>query len=400
LGFAAIFWWNWRANWEILRSTLPGLAVGLALAGLSFLIHVRLAGVDLLAGLGGDFDRELWRISMRYWDYHRGVRPFEREIRGMASGAVIVFALIALARDKELPTEITAIFKVLAVLRIGAILYQLTRDCCLDSALAFVALMPGRMPILDQRLIGAIGIAVAFRYRGAAIPALALLLVSLGGGVQAISADPKSGLWGFPPRSAMYATLFVLATWLVASKPKIGDFARHYLIFVRFVALMAICVAGFLAVPRNLDWWGWPEMVKIYNDPVHVAASKGTGYILGPQMQSSDQMFTKRPLVIPESTGISYNPQSLNAVEQAYRDFYGVELREPFGPGMTAVNWGDRDIDVEGWIKPLWESRSQEEWLAIRAKYGVTSILTPPGWALKLPLEAESTTRRLWYVGS
>ncbi len=39
----------------------------------------------------------------------------------------------------------------------------------------------------------------------------------------------------------------------------------------------------------------------------------------------------------------------------------------------------------ENWGEKLWESRSIDEWKAIRREFGVTQVLTYGGWNLKLP---------------
>jgi hypothetical protein len=101
----------------------------------------------------------------------------------------------------------------------------------------------------------------------------------------------------------------------------------------------------------------------------------------------SIQMRTRRPLLLEGITldRVIYAPQTLPDIAYILQRVYGTDVMNlpAGGPGAE-------------WSKELWEARTTDEWQNIAVEFGVTDVITYPGWRLQLPLVATSSDYLLY----
>jgi len=76
---------------------------------------------------------------------------------------------------------------------------------------------------------------------------------------------------------------------------------------------------------------------------------------------------------------LPYALESGPALERVLRDVYAIDL---LNPPEEARGLGAIPSEVN---RVTWERFSPDRWQWIRRTYGVTQVLTPPGWVLALP---------------
>jgi hypothetical protein len=98
------------------------------------------------------------------------------------------------------------------------------------------------------------------------------------------------------------------------------------------------------------------------------------------------QLRTRRPVLVDGGglDGLPYALEAGPALERILRDVYAIDL---FNPPEQARGRGTIPSDVN---KVTWERFSLDQWQWIRKTYDVTQVMTPPGWALALPVAART----------
>lgn len=119
------------------------------------------------------------------------------------------------------------------------------------------------------------------------------------------------------------------------------------------------------------------------NDEFFRAISLRRGLMLTVRDFGLITLKTGRPLLIDPSIldHLACTPQSAKVVNHILNRVYGADLRAPAPHG----------VDPHGSIPPamhhqLWEDRTREDWQGIRREFGVTDVLTPTNFTLRLPV--------------
>jgi hypothetical protein len=94
-----------------------------------------------------------------------------------------------------------------------------------------------------------------------------------------------------------------------------------------------------------------------------------------------------RPVVVESATAslISYMPELGPAVNALFSDFYG--MRFDTSPDDARPGW-----------EHVWETRSLQEWQALRETYGVGYLAAPEGLDVNLELLLEGSGSRLYRI--
>jgi hypothetical protein len=107
------------------------------------------------------------------------------------------------------------------------------------------------------------------------------------------------------------------------------------------------------------------------------------------------QILTRRPVLLDGGgiDALAYVPEAGPELERIAVDVYGISLLSPpFGPDQPTSGF---PTDTG---RRLWETRTVEAWLDIRAKYGVTDVLTYGDWRLTLPRVSATPDLILWSI--
>jgi hypothetical protein len=129
-------------------------------------------------------------------------------------------------------------------------------------------------------------------------------------------------------------------------------------------------------------------------DPVWSAASRADGLLLPAARLDLTQLRTRRPLLLDPSAldGLAYAMTAAPATARILRDVYGVDF---FDPPPESRRRGSLAEDTS---RALWEARSTAEWSDVRRTWGVSHVVTPPGWRLSLAKVAEGEAGVLYAV--
>ena len=87
-------------------------------------------------------------------------------------------------------------------------------------------------------------------------------------------------------------------------------------------------------------------------------------------------------------------PESTESLNYILKKIYGVDLLTTVAP---AGHRNAGEINNE-FYRGLWEHWSVSDWQDIMMEFGVTDILTPPDWRLKLPIAVENNLATLYTI--
>jgi hypothetical protein len=122
------------------------------------------------------------------------------------------------------------------------------------------------------------------------------------------------------------------------------------------------------------------------SDAALAAASRRPGLLaVAPGVERPQQM-TRRPIVIdPQALDmVTYAPAALPAMVRAIEDLYGIPFESP------RPEHRNLSMLPAAPVKESWERRSPTEWASIAAEFGVTDVLVPASWRIRLPELARS----------
>ncbi len=151
------------------------------------------------------------------------------------------------------------------------------------------------------------------------------------------------------------------------------------------MGIMLIVLASFYWIgsraPR-LDW----DLTGDPHDAVWTSVTQGKGSLLVGGMVMGIQQATRRPtLGTPGLSGLPYSIEGAPNVETIMKDIYGMDF---FNPPADVQHTGE--FPTSPAVQQLWESRTEQQWLALAQRFDFTQILTPPGWHLALPVIAHT----------
>ena len=130
------------------------------------------------------------------------------------------------------------------------------------------------------------------------------------------------------------------------------------------------------------------------NDVFFARVAAGQGLLATAGDLHLIQLKTRRPVLLDGGglDGLMYSLDGGPAMVRILQEVYGLDVLHPPDEARGA-----------GRIPPLatqkvWEGYSQNRWREIRARYGVTQVLTYADWELNLPIAAQSRRLLLWNI--
>jgi hypothetical protein len=201
---------------------------------------------------------------------------------------------------------------------------------------------------------------------------------------------------------AMYSLIFSAVALMILKSVSSPDrnvrfaSASRWVTVLTGVVLVALSVRGVIGNMRTASAYR-SAMVDRTNSVVLASAATTPGLIaIGTQCCSFTQMKTRRPLLVETMAldQIMYAPESAPDMNSALTAVYGVDLLHP----LEILRSTGFSEDLTPVTRPLWESRSAEEWKRLGIAFGFTAILTKPNWTLRLPAVARDSEYVLYQV--
>jgi hypothetical protein len=332
-----------------------------------------------------DAARRYLAAFVSFWDGHR--RPVHLRSDGLAVNiAAVVAASAWLATSREVIPR-SAQFLLRFAIVAGAFSLALAAVSWIPPdrlPLSLVILMPGRVLNLNGLMFTSMLVGVL----GAYSPALwsrTLLLILFGGLIVA-----NRSL--FPGAQASLSSMVILVLTTLACC------AAGWRVSQRQGSVLSTIPSTLVQVATlvTLVWVGraaWklpaPGPFTFFdrtNDPLFQKLSNERGLLLTGGDVHLMQLRTRRPVLL-DGGGLDGLPYSLEAAPQTdriLREVYSVDL---FNPPAEARLAGVVPTRLN---KAAWESFTEERWQAIARDYGVTQVVTPQRWNLKLPVSGQN----------
>lgn len=204
------------------------------------------------------------------------------------------------------------------------------------------------------------------------------------------------GLWPQWPRlmeNGFPYTLLAIPAFLVVANLPSGAGAK---VGKGAMALVTAGLAFFLLLPAFANIQSGEYRSAGFVDPINENLFRIAGGRPGLLLTACDlhltTLFTRRPVLVDGGAldFFSYALETGPELNRILRGVYGLDIFVPPPPGYR--NQGII-TDIH---RPLWESRTVDDWLTIRNEFGVTDVLTPADWNLSLPLLVATDTLRLY----
>lgn len=130
------------------------------------------------------------------------------------------------------------------------------------------------------------------------------------------------------------------------------------------------------------------------NDPALAAAAQAEGLIAPGPGIAMVQLSTRRPVLLdPEALDmLPYAIAAAPALVRSLHEVYGVDF---FAPPRRARHGA---VVPNQPTRELWEARSQQDWISIRERFGVSDVLVRPDWKLAIPEIAHSESYALYRI--
>jgi hypothetical protein len=158
--------------------------------------------------------------------------------------------------------------------------------------------------------------------------------------------------------------------------------------------LLALLLGGATARGREI----WPHYHLLLrdrtNDELWSAAAQARGTILPGPGLFLVQLRTRRPVLL-DPMALDMLPYAIEGAPAAARILdraYGVDF---FDPPPATRHAGGIEPAV---LHAAWQDRSPDAWTAIGREFGVTDVLTLPGWRLRLPVVARGVDATLYRI--
>ena len=407
---AAVAWHAWGDR-TAFRPAGRFLLLGYSVTAISLL--AQLAQSRGVPAIDSQLANSYLTSFVSFWDTHRQPVSFWADGTTLTMGTLaLAITWLKLSRDpNSSATLLLRLVIVTATLSLVLSLLLFLPPARLPSTM--VILMPGRLVnftalVAVAVLIGLLGHA----WRNQARLWSALLLLYLAAG---LSIGNRSMLWewfarddGSIVQSALRAVvptlrprplqvLLTVAVLLVAgavvTKRQAGSQASDHRApavvagSIRVLTLMSRGALVILLVAVALLLWQWQPrsadgvfVDRTTNGPLARVAARQGILATGGDLQLI-QLKTRRPVLINGGglDGLPYALESGPALERVLRDVYAIDL---LNPPEEARGLGAIPSEVN---RVTWERFSPDRWQWIRRTYGVTQVLTPPGWVLALP---------------
>ena len=406
----AVAWHAWGDRTEI-RPALRFVLLGCSVTAISLL--VQLAQSRGIPAIDSALANRYLTSFVSFWDTHRQPVSFRADGTTLTIGT-LVLAMTWLKLSTGLTGSATLLLRlviVTATLSLVLSLLSFIPPAALPSTM--LVLMPGRLVnfsafVAVSVLIGLLG--HVWRSHPRFWSALLLLYLTVGllignrsmlweGYERTDGSVVQSALRGMLPalRTRPLQILLTVAVLLIVgvviTRMRAGWHAaeRRATPAARPTRVLIAATRGafvVLLVGVTLLLWRWQPrpadevfIDRTTNRPLALVATHRGILATGGDLQLI-QLKTRRPVLINGGglDGLPYALDSGPALERILRDVYAIDL---FNPPEQARGLGAIPNEVN---RATWEQFSLERWREIRRAYDVTQVLTPPGWALALPV--------------
>lgn len=296
-------------------------AIGISVVTLAWIAHQYFG--PALPGAPPDADLRYARAFVTAWDFHRA--PL-----GVANVAELLLRM-----------SIDAVFLTVAVAAL------IVRPAFLAGVRFWVA---GQVVVA----IAAIGVTIADEFRSGWSPLLvSALMISRWLNLNTIVVSPLIAGWA-------------LCSWHQRARPESKSGGVTRLLRTAAVVVLAV-VTGYRLVHAAPEFWPG-------DTPVREAARARQGVLLSAPGIPFAQLYTGRSLLLETDLHeLAYVPGAGPGMERILTDVYHVSL---LGPG----SWEQFER-----VQRLWEGWNAGDWTRVKERYGVTDVLVPAEWNLKLP---------------
>jgi hypothetical protein len=378
IGVAAL--WDFRRLVDEFRPAAWWFAGGCAVTALS--LGVQFAFIYDAPSIDPAVAKRYLAAFAGFWDGHR--RPVPLRSDGVAVNIAALVAAAAWLRKSEGRIPRSAQFLLRFVIVTGAFSLILTAISWIppDRLPAWLLiLMPGRVLNLNGMTFAALLVGVVGAYRAAAWSGV--LTLGLFAGLVFGNRSMYRG-----EQEILNSVVILLAATLVAivavwlSNGRASAASRVLRAATVVVMVWAGREAWRLSGPTPFTF------LDRTNDPVFQQLSKGTGVLVTGGNLHLIQLRTRRPVLLDGGAldGLPYALEAGPQMDRILRDVYSIDL---FNPPEEARYTGSVPSQHN---RTAWEGFTAEKWQAIAHQYGVSQVVTPGYWDLKLPVAGQNRT--------
>jgi hypothetical protein len=389
--------WDFKNLKPLFKKAAPFFCVGIAVTGLSLLIH-QIMCHELKALLHAEASN-YYLAFIHLWDIHR--QPLNPLKLGVV---VLLFSLFMSSffiwRLKEVHDRevhfILRLFVVNGLIGLFSIPYSWIPAEIVPRSI-FI-LMPARWMNLTILVFSPVLLGFLGGYRSRFWAQSLLIMIFLLCSYSAICGLMLCG----PQSRFLKITLLIGVTAVCCSsiarinQKKASDFL-HKLVNVTF--FLSIILAGLDIVHHGVILWAHnaPILSDRTNDKFYSTIAQGKGMILTGSDINLIQLRTRRPVLLDGEDldlAINYFPATGSSVENILRKAYGVELVNPSCDIRKARHGGL--LKSSG--KELWESRTPQQWKSLGKELGVTSVVCYKDWNLQMVENAHNDNFSLYTI--
>jgi len=155
-----------------------------------------------------------------------------------------------------------------------------------------------------------------------------------------------------------------------------------------YMALFIVCILELALLGRASHSEEFTFFCDRTNNAFYAKIAQGKGMLLVTDAIKLISLKTRRPMLIDAwdfdmfTLGTEYG----DVVNAMLQKVYGLDLLVPLPETLPYPRGANIPSSL---YKRLWESRTLQEWQAIRKEFGVTSVITQSDWNLLLPIVAK-----------
>jgi len=389
--------WSWVVvliclawDYEYLRKPFSAafryLLLGCTITLLSLGVHLMIStAVPGISSSGGD---KYLVAFLHYWDAHR--IPVDLRLPGvtlsLASLGLSILWLRVFRQDVPRPTLfILRAFVVSAGLALAFSVVSWLPPEKVPTLL--LNMMPSRLFNLNILTFMALVIGLLASYRRELWAQLCLTgLVVILGLLPLIYGRPRFVATAMLGSSVVLVLFRLFGTNRVRFNSRFLTWSRAITKLVLWLIVMHLSVQAIFTWPQsNLRDWT--------NDPLFKASSLYPGMLLTCSDMSMIQVRTRKPVLLDAYLDfVPYFPELGPEMERILREVYGVDF---FKPPPEAIRKASVPAHVH---RAIWESRTEQQWVEIKRKFGVTQIMTYSDWKLMLPVLARNEEFVLYQI--
>lgn len=356
----------------VILPLLAGVAGTLASLAAHLILTAHLPGFDT-----PDAGRYL-SAFVENFDYHRSPLNFQRDGVILAIATAVTAGVAIRLRDSRRPSILLPAFVIATVA--GSLVLGAAERAGISQRLTM--LMPLRYLNVANLLMTPVATGLlARRSASDAGPVSLLALVICAVLSERLPDQP------LPVYLAIMTAAIVAA--LIDRRGMIGKPPERLVRFAVFIAALAatISLARSVVIPATRataaeSFLEDGRFADHDSDPILHELSLRPGILLLAMDFHLIQIRVRRPVLLEGGAldFFSYVPETGPVLNRMLNEIYGIDLFTPLPPGHR-----NRGV-ITNIHRPLWEARPPQEWARLRAAYGITDVLVPGDWRLRLPM--------------